>query len=141
MDLKRYITYVFVCSFVIFAFNRFIIRPWLIGSVPSSFALLVSYSLPNFIEALMGTFAITGLLFVCRSRLKNGESWLADRGVYGVGVLAAGIYVITQELNLHQLGGNNVFDPYDIVASVLGLLVAIFLLMQLGFLADGTENL
>lgn len=52
---------------------------------------------------------------------------IPDLAVYLLATIIAGTYVLTQEFNLHALGGRNVYDPYDAVASLIGL-VGMFLL-------------
>lgn len=46
-------------------------------------------------------------------------------------VILAGIYVITQELKVHNLGGNNVFDPNDVVFSCIGLLIGYMIIIRI----------
>jgi hypothetical protein len=43
--------------------------------------------------------------------------------LYLLAVTFAGIYVITQELKIHNLGGQNIYDPNDVVFSILGLII------------------
>ena len=44
---------------------------------------------------------------------------------------AAAVYVILQEFKIHNLGGENVYDPYDVVFSVIGLITAYLILHTL----------
>ena len=45
----------------------------------------------------------------------------------------ATIYVISQELKFHNLGGNNVYDPYDLIASITGLIGTFVVIQIFGF--------
>ena len=42
--------------------------------------------------------------------------------------------MLTQEFKLHNLGGNNVYDPYDVVASIVGLVGMFWLVSRFGVL-------
>lgn len=87
----------------------------------------ISYSIPNFIEAVMGTFIVTGMLTY------YGSHWFKSATILDLtGVLLAGAYVISQELKIHNLGGNNVYDPYDLMASILGLLFSFMVIRKYG---------
>ena len=48
-----------------------------------------------------------------------------------VSVLISGTYVLLQEYKVHNLGGNNVFDMYDVIFSIVGLIVILSLLIYL----------
>ena len=52
--------------------------------------------------------------------------------IYLVSLMLAAVYVITQEMNFHSLGGNNIYDFNDIVASVIGLVVIYGMLAAFG---------
>jgi len=41
---------------------------------------------------------------------------------------------VTQELGVHDLGGANVVDPWDVGASLLGLVVALMCMRRWGLL-------
>lgn len=45
----------------------------------------------------------------------------------------ASLYVISQELKFHSLGGNNVYDPYDIAASLIGIAATFIVIQRFGF--------
>jgi hypothetical protein len=49
--------------------------------------------------------------------------------------LIAGTYVLAQEFKLHSVGGNNVYDFNDVLASILGLVVVYLMLTRFGFIA------
>ena len=54
--------------------------------------------------------------------------------VYAKNTIAT--YVLSQELKLHNVGGNNVYDPNDVAASILGLVVVNLMLIRFGFIAQ-----
>jgi len=121
---------------VVIAINKFLLRPWVRANLEESALLILVNSLPNFIEALIGTVVLAGIGFVLRTRFSDKLANTTDRTIYAFATLLAGIYVITQEINLHSLGGNNVYDPYDLGASIIGLLFTFVVLNTYGLLAD-----
>jgi len=135
MILKPHIRIVFAACFVVFALNRFVLRPWMATNFEPSALLSVAYSLPNFIEAIMGTMLISGILFFLRQRQTNQRFQIADSTIYLTATLMATVYVLTQEFNLHNIGGDNVFDSNDVIASIVGLIFVNLLLNRFGFLA------
>ncbi|MEM7574511.1 MAG: hypothetical protein AAF433_16525 [Bacteroidota bacterium] len=62
----------------------------------------------------------------CNRRLK-----LSNQNIYLLAVLLAAIYVTTQELKIHNLGGANIYDPNDLIFSGIGLLTGAFLVFRL----------
>ncbi|MFT5569288.1 MAG: hypothetical protein ACJAZM_000895 [Cyclobacteriaceae bacterium] len=51
-------------------------------------------------------------------------------------LVAAGlalIYSVSQEYKFHNFGGNNVYDPNDIIASLIGLSMTYGLIRVFGF--------
>lgn len=55
------------------------------------------------------------------------HKWLPDTWtrkdifVYLMAIGVCEVYVVSQEFGFHHLGGNNVFDPMDVVFSQFGL--------------------
>ncbi|MEM9015325.1 MAG: hypothetical protein AAGB02_09520 [Pseudomonadota bacterium] len=84
----------------------------------------VLYSFPNFAEAIIGTMTVTMVLLVARRNISFIRDRLGDAGLYASAVLIAAVYVISQEFNLHALGGNNLYDGNDVLFSLIGLAVA-----------------
>ncbi len=131
MRLKAHIRVIFWSAFILFIFNKLLIRPWIIREEIQGLIALISYSIPNFIEAVMGTFIVTGILTY------SANTWLKwTKHIPLVGVSIAGVYVITQELKIHNLGGKNVYDPLDLTASILGLVFSYAMIRQYGILND-----
>ena len=101
-------------------------RPHILAADAPEFVDIFFLSFPNFCEGIVGVVTLTALgSFLRERRLPN----LRTRTIYFGAVSLAAVYVLTQELRIHNLGGNNVYDPYDMVASLLGLLFGLALLM------------
>ncbi len=64
---------------------------------------------------------------------------LNDQTIYLIATLAAAVYVILQEFKIHNLGGANTYDPYDVVASIIGLITVFTILKLNGFLVNTTS--
>lgn len=103
-----------ICVFVIIKFNR----PAVLRSETPDIIKTVFLSLPNFIEGFIGVLILTGLFLYINHKWIRKFSHLK---VYILAMALAGVYVITQELRIHNLGGNNVYDPNDVLFSILGL--------------------
>ncbi len=131
MQVKKYIQRVFLIAFIIFFLNKFYLRPWVLENDLPSFLKVIVYSLPNLIEAIMGTTVVTGIAFRLREYAKKE---ISDSYIYLIAVFLAALYTISQELKFHNLGGNNVYDFNDVIASVVGLIFTYSLFNKYGFL-------
>ena len=78
-------------------------------------------SFPNFCEAVVGMLVLTSMGLVLNERLVKPDSRLGEQTIYVLAMILAGIYVILQEFKIHNLGGRNVYDPYDVLFSVIGV--------------------
>ena len=87
------------------------------------------FSFPNFAEAIVGTITLTYLLLAARNAMSPSKSNVPENALYLWAVIVAAIYVISQELNVHSLGGNNIYDPYDLLFSIAGLVIAFVILL------------
>jgi len=58
---------------------------------------------------------------------------IKDISIHILAVSIASIYTISQELKFHDLVGNNVYDPYDIIASIIGLIMTFGIIQLFGF--------
>jgi len=133
IHIKKYVRYLFGIAILIFILNKLFLRPWLSGNdVPNIFQI-VTYSVPNLIEATIGTLLSTGILLQIRQYFHKRFGTIKDTYIHILALCIASIYVISQELKFHNLGGNNVYDPYDIVASLIGLLVTFGVIQLFGF--------
>ena len=121
MNFHAYIRYVFPLALVVFVLNKFVLRPWILESDSAKALVVLVYSLPNFLEAIMGVLLLTVMALQLRARFHERLGRLDDSSVYLIASALAGLYVVSQELEFHNLGGNNVYDPYDLLASLLGL--------------------
>ena len=130
--IKKYVRYMFGIVFALFILNKFYLRPWVIkNELPTLFQIVV-FSIPNLIEAVLGMLVLTGVLLQLRQyfeQLKN----IKDSTIYLIAVGISSLYVISQELKFHNLGGNNVYDPYDLIASIIGLLMTFVIIKKFGF--------
>lgn len=114
---------VYLINFVLYFVLKLWFRPWVREQEGFEFLKLISNSFPNFVEAYLGTFTIAGFLLI--GKLKN-FSWIKELSnitIYTMATIFAGIFVITQEMKFHNLGGANVYDTNDVIASVIGLVV------------------
>lgn len=93
-------------------------RTSLLANEPAPLIRVFLYSLPNFCEGVIGTITLTVLGLYANQYLK-----VKNTTVYIIAVVLAGIYVVTQEFKIHNLGGNNIYDPNDVLFSVVGLIV------------------
>ena len=131
MLAKRYIRIIFWVVFVIFVLNKLWIRPWVLEQeLPTCIDIFV-LSLPNFIEAIMGNIIVTGILF---RLIMNYNFKIKAILVYLLSTSFTAVYVISQEMGYHHIGGNNTYDIYDLWASIIGLVVMFGNYVSFGFL-------
>ena len=114
---------------VLFIFFK-LIRPPILKSESPEFFKYILLSLPNFFESVIGVLIVTGIGLVLNDRLFE-KFQIRPKTIYIVSVLFAGIYVITQEFKIHNLGGNNVYDKNDLIYSVIGLLIGFSIILWL----------
>ncbi|MEX0998271.1 MAG: hypothetical protein WDZ45_14570 [Flavobacteriaceae bacterium] len=135
IHIKKYIRYFFGVSILLFVLNKLYLRPWVIENELSGFVLMVTNSIPNLLEAIIGTLITTGILLQLHFYFTKTRTH-KNLPIRIFAVVIAAIYVISQEIKFHNLGGNNVYDPFDLIASVIGL-VGTFMIIQLfGFVDD-----
>ena len=133
LPIKKYVIYLFAMAILIFIMNKLITRPWVLENDVSEILLIISFSLPNFIEAIVGTLILTGILLQARQYFDEKLGSIKTSHIYLGAVSIASIYVISQEFKFHNLGGNNVFDYYDIIASIIGLIGTYGIIRYFGF--------
>lgn len=75
---------------------------------------------------------LTAILLYLRQPFANTRD-IKDSAIYVLVLILSALYVIPQELKFHNLGGNNVYDPYDLIASIIGLLMTFTILKKFGF--------
>lgn len=113
----------------IFVFFKYI-RPKILTETSPDFLKITLYSLPNFFEAVVGTLTLTGVGLMINDRL-NEQYQTKPKVIYIMAVLLAGIFVSTQELKIHNLGGNNVFDKNDLIFSFIGLIIGYWIILRI----------
>ena len=131
--IKKYIIYVFVVAILIFFLNKFLLRPWVLENETSEFFQIIVLSIPNLIEAIIGTLLLTGIILQLKYRFNKKIGYIKDEHIYLLAVSLASIYSVSQEFKFHNLGGNNVYDPYDVIASLIGLGMTYGLIQVFGF--------
>ena len=112
----------------LFALGKHFLRPFVLERDSPTWADITVLSLPNFFEGVIGVITITALgLYFLGSQGKD----LKKEWVYFFALVVSAIYTLTQEFKLHNLGGNNVYDPYDVLFSLIGLVTGFLLLLWL----------
>ncbi len=133
ISIKKYVRYLFGTAILVFILNKLYLRPWILENDAPDIFLIVTYSFPNLIEAVIGTLILTGILLQTRQYFNQKFSNLKDIHIYVLAVSLASIYVISQELKFHNLGGNNFYDPNDLIASIVGLMGTFVVIQNFGF--------
>lgn len=134
--LKPYLIRLYLSSLGVFFLTKLVVRPAIRGWEVPAWIEIVAYSMPNAVEAVVGMTNVAVLILLVRHRYGASWSWLTDRVVWTLTVLIAGTFVLTQEFGVHDLGGNNVTDPWDALASVLGIALMWFLFARFGVAND-----
>jgi len=83
---------------VLFMINKFLLRPYVLASDFPEAVNIFVLSFPNFCEAICGSLLLANIGLSLKSR------------------------------KIHNLGGRNVYDPFDLLFSVIGLLIAAVIL-------------
>lgn len=113
---------------VLFAFFKFI-RPPVLKSNAFDWIKIALLSLPNFFEGVIGVLTLTAMLLYLNSRFLTKKQQAKESLIYGIALILAGIYVITQEFKIHNLGGENVYDKNDVIFSIIGLTVGYLIIV------------
>lgn len=112
-------------TIVVFALAK-AVRPSVLESQAPELVKLFLLSFPNFCEAIVGILTLTMLGLYANRRLK----W-PNNSIYIAAVVLAAIYVISQEFKIHNLGGNNIYDPNDVLFSITGLCLGFALIYRM----------
>ncbi len=124
---------------LLFVFMKGVVRPFVLAQdLPVFFDIFV-LSFPNFCEAVAGVLSLTYIGLVVNQRWVRPARRLNESWIYPGATIAGGIYVILQEFKIHNLGGANVYDPYDVLFSVIGLITVYGLLLYLKPTASKTS--
>ncbi|MBO6524900.1 MAG: hypothetical protein JJ971_13795 [Balneolaceae bacterium] len=128
------IVYTYFIVFLSFPVVKGILRPWAISTIPDSFFTTVLFSYPNFAEAVIGLSSVSVMLFIFRNwcRERFNIYLIQDTSLYLISASLSAVFVITQEMKIHDLGGENIYDINDIYASCIGLIFTLGLLLKFG---------
>jgi hypothetical protein len=129
---KPYLWVVIVVNLAAFVLNKHLLRSWVLRHVESGPFVILVNSLPNFVEAVVGTVTLAGMLMSLRDNSESLARWLTDGRLYFGATILAAAFVIPQELNWINLDGNSVYDHYDMAASILGLIAINQILVHFG---------
>ncbi|MEQ9090178.1 MAG: hypothetical protein RIE52_03765 [Balneola sp.] len=122
----------YAMNFVLFFTLKIWFRPWIREQEGFEYLKLIANSFPNYVEAYLGTFTIVAFLTI--AKLKN-ISWIKDLSnitIYTLSTIFTGLFVITQEMKIHNLGGENIYDFNDVIASIIGLIIVFTMLNLYG---------
>jgi len=133
ITIKKYVRYLFGVAILVFFLNKFLLRPWVLKNEMLEFFQIIVLSIPNLIEAIVGTLLLTGILLQLKHRFNEKIGHIKDEYLYLVAVSLAAVYSVSQEFKFHNFGGNNVYDPYDVIASFIGLGMTYGLIKIFGF--------
>jgi len=120
---------------VLFVFFKSIRRN-VLADKPPEFVQAFLLSFPNFCEGVIGVLTLTMLGLYFNKKLK-----ISNEMIYATATILAAIFVITQEMKIHNLGGNNVYDPNDIVFSIVGLVVGFIIVNRMKPTIEPDSNL
>ncbi|MRX28169.1 hypothetical protein [Kangiella sp. HZ709] len=110
---------------VLFVFSKWL-RPDVLSTEGYVLFKLFLLSFPNLVEGIIGVLTLTVIGIYLKKYTK-----ITYRVTYLLAITLATIYVTTQELKFHNLGGNNVYDPNDLIFSAVGILVGAFIIFRL----------
>ena len=133
ISIKKYVRYLFGFAILIFVLNKLYLRPWILENEFSGIILILTNSVPNLLEAIIATLILTGILLQIRQYFNDKMGTIKEINFRILTVFIASIYVLSQELKFHNLGGNNVYDPYDLIASITGLIGTFIVIQIFGF--------
>lgn len=116
---------------LIFICNKFYLRSYVLENDFPEFLDIFVLSIPNLCEAILGGLLLTNIGLFAKHKFLNAPSNITENHIYLFAVLVTAMYVLFQEFKIHNLGGNNVHDPFDVLFSVIGLLIVSFILWYL----------
>jgi len=68
--IKNYIKYLFGVAILVFVLNKYGLRPWVLANDAHDALAIFVFSIPNLVEAIVGTLIITGILFQTKDYFK-----------------------------------------------------------------------
>jgi len=105
---------------------KFLIRPIVIENEYTGLIKTFALSYPNFCEAIAGSIVIAFMLLIINGKFWKKDFRLKEKYIPLISILISGIYVLLQEFKIHNIG-----DPYDVIFSILGLIIAFGLLLYI----------
>ena len=127
---KKQIKYLYIGALLFHSFNKFILRPAVLKNESPQFLKVFVLSVPNFLEAVIGVSVLVFLLTLFSKAYINKDIIQNTKYINFLAVLFASVYVITQEFKIHNLGGRNVYDFNDVLASIIGLVFMSFIIQK-----------
>ncbi len=110
---------------LIFIFNKFLFRPYVLESKLGDPFETIVLSIPNLCEAVIGTLCLINIAIYFIEKIKEKYKFQPNYSiVYFSIVVLAGMYVVLQEFKIHNLGGKNTYDKNDVIFSVVGILLS-----------------
>jgi len=111
---------------------KFLLRPFILENDYGGFIEIFAFSYPNFCEAVAGSILVVFVVLNLNevARRKTGK-FLSNKSAYIFSIILAGSYVMLQEFKIHNIGGQNIYDPYDVLFSAIGLIVVFFLFLRI----------
>jgi len=134
--LRRYLVRLYLWTMGLFMVNKLFVRRMVLESDAPVVLDIVVLSAPNTFEAILGMSVVAALLFVARRKFGGGLRSFSDGMIYTMATLFTAIYVLTQEFNLHRLGGVQVYDPWDVAASIIGIVLMLVLFSTRGVVVE-----
>lgn len=129
-DVRRNLRIMFFVV-LIFIFNKLYLRPYILENEFQELLDIFVLSFPNLCEAVIGSLIIVNISLFVKFRFLKQLSNIEENHIYLFSIVAAGVYVLLQEFKIHNLGGNNVYDPFDILFSLIGLVTVYFILLYI----------
>lgn len=123
-----------------FLCHRHALRPWVLDNFQTGLFVIVVNSFPNFLEGVMGSISLASLGMWFRNRNGNWDPGKETPAFFNSVTIIAAAYVIPQELNWFTLTRENTFDRYDVIASILGLVLINRIMVSCGLFAYRADD-
>ena len=127
-DIRKNVRIMFVVV-IVFICNKFFLRPYILENEFSEVLNIFVLSFPNLCEAILGGLLLTNIGLITKHKFLKTGSNITENHIYLFAVLITAIYTLLQEFKIHNLGGNNVYDPFDILFSIIGLITVYSILL------------
>ncbi|MBT8220553.1 MAG: hypothetical protein KJP00_12055 [Bacteroidia bacterium] len=124
MKNARELRIIFLVVFFSFILVKGYLKDDILENDPTLALQVFVLSYPNFCEAVLGSFVLVGIGLVINKRFIPKSKQVKNQLIYTWAIVLAAVYVILQEFKIHNIGGDNVYDPYDVLFSVIGIGVA-----------------